>query len=202
MISRILLDIDDVCNKMTIPMLQFMGCDINGYSQFPSHVGYDIVGAANHLVGEERWTPRTFWESIPRHIWSDAPLSDEFPQLIEHCERLVGRENICLLTSPTLDPECLAGKLEWIHKHMPPWLHRQFLVGPVKHFCARPDALLVDDADKNVRKFKEHGGQAFLVPRPWNSAWKNLTRNSPSSPPILYEDGDNKTRVPPTSRDL
>ena len=37
-----------------------------------------------------------------------------------------------------------------------------------KHFCARPDALLIDDSDHNVEAFLAHGGQAILVPRPWN----------------------------------
>ena len=38
-----------------------------------------------------------------------------------------------------------------------------------KHFCARPDALLIDDGDHNVEAFRANGGQTILVPRPWNS---------------------------------
>ena len=73
------------------------------------------------------------------------------------------------MTSPTIDPDCLAGKLEWIHEFTPRWMHRQYLVGPRKQFCAHREALLIDDADKNVNTFREWGGQALLVPRPWNS---------------------------------
>ena len=96
-------------------------------------------------------------------------MSAEFPFLLGWCESLVGQENVCLLTSPTIDPDCLAGKLEWIHEFTPKWLHRQYLVGPCKQFCAHPEALLIDDSDKNVNKFRDWGGQAVLVPRPWNT---------------------------------
>jgi len=104
-----------------------------------------------------------------RKDWTSFPKSDEFQWLLDSCEALVGRENICILTTPILDPGCAAGKMEWIYNHCPKWLHRQYLIGPPKHFCAQPDALLIDDSDRNVKLFQAHGGQAILVPRPWNS---------------------------------
>jgi hypothetical protein len=170
-VSRILLDIDDVCNRFTMYTLKHAGCpvDYTSNEQFPSKFGFDIVGAANELLKAPVYTARTFWERIPRSLWASVPESAEFHWLLSRCEQLVGRENVCFLTSPTLDPDCLAGKLEWIHEHAPSWMHRQFLVGPVKQFCAHPEALLIDDADKNVNKFRAWGGQAILVPRPWNS---------------------------------
>ena len=73
--------------------------------------------------------------------------------------------------SPTKDPECLAGKLEWIHNHFPAWMHRQFAITPRKHLFARPDSLLIDDYGENVERFKAHGGHAITVPRPWNDHW-------------------------------
>jgi 5'(3')-deoxyribonucleotidase len=76
---------------------------------------------------------------------------------------------ICILTGPTKDPECLAGKYEWITTVLPPYLHRQYLIGPRKQFCAHPEALLIDDSDDNVKAFRGAGGHAILVPRPWNS---------------------------------
>ena len=48
-------------------------------------------------------------------------------------------------------------------------MQRQFLIGPSKHLCANPETLLIDDSDKNVDSFRKCGGQAVLVPRPWNS---------------------------------
>ena len=174
---RLLLDIDDVCNRCTMHALKWVGCPLDSLdqSQFPAECGYDIVGAANRLMGYEKFTVSTFWNSIPREFWATTPISPEFNWLLGQVEHLVGQENVCLLTSPTIDPDCLAGKLEWIHAFTPKWLHRQFLVGPCKQFCAHPDALLVDDSDKNVNAFRKWGGKALLVPRPWNTLHEKET---------------------------
>jgi hypothetical protein len=172
MIKRILLDIDDVCNRFTMSALWHVGCQVDPMDEatHPGGGDYDIVACANRMFGYDRFTPQTFWDSFPQRFWATIAPSAEFPYLIGWCESLVGNDNICLLTSPTIDPDCPAGKLEWIQKFCPRWLHRQFQIGPCKQFCAHPDALLIDDADKNVNKFREWGGNALLVPRPWNSA--------------------------------
>lgn len=172
MIRRILLDIDDVCNQCTKYALQWVGCPLD-YTRFneiyPTHHGYNIVDVANELLGFERFDVPAFWNMIPRTFWATCPISEEFNWLLDSCVQLVGQENVCLLTGPTKDPDCLAGKLDWITKNCPPWLHRQYLIGPCKQFCAHPDALLIDDSDANVNVFREWGGHALLVPRPWNT---------------------------------
>lgn len=172
MIKRILLDLDDVCNRFTMSALWHVGCRVDPMDDrtHPGGGNYDVVAIANQLYGYERFTKQKFWDSFPQRFWATVPPSAEFPYLIGWCESLVGQENVCLLTSPTIDPDCLAGKLEWIHNFCPKWLHRQFLVGPRKRFCAHSEALLIDDADKNVDEFRDWGGRALLVPRPWNSA--------------------------------
>lgn len=169
--SRIFLDLDDVCNCFTMHALRAVGCPVraNEFHKFNPEWGFDIVKAVNALHPHYKFTPRGFWSFINREVWASAPKSVEFEFLLHRCETLVGRENTCILTTPTLDPECLAGKLEWIHRHFPPWMHRQYLMGPQKHLLARPDALLIDDSDKNVVAFRGAGGQAILMPRPWNS---------------------------------
>ena len=169
--TRILLDLDDVCNRFTMYALKQVGCPIDefDYRDFNPAWGWDIVCAANALHPTREFTPAEFWGSLDRDVWASVPESGEFETLLRRCEALVGPENVCILSSPTLDPDCLAGKLEWIQTHFPRRMHRQFLIGPRKHFCARPDALLIDDGDHNVEAFRAHGGQAILVPRPWNS---------------------------------
>lgn len=171
MIKRILLDIDDVMNECTRYALQWLGIPfdyVNFYDKYPTKNGYDIVTTANDILGTPRFTVPSFWSMIPRTFWSSAPKSAEHDWLLPKCVELVGQQGICLLTGPTKDPDCLAGKLEWIVRVLPPWLHRQYLVGPCKQFCAHPDALLIDDSDANVDKFRAWGGNALLVPRPWN----------------------------------
>ena len=168
---RIFLDQDDVCNTFTMYALHQLGCKVSAtdYAAYPRHVGYDIV-AANWLGGQQYTVP-DFWNSIGREVWATVPESEVFPRLLEKAARLVGRENVCIATSPTKDPDCLAGKLEWIHRHFPAWMHRQYVLTPRKHFLARPGAVLIDDNEENIRQFEAHGGSGVLMPRPWNSAW-------------------------------
>lgn len=157
---------------MTTYVLNRLGCPIKpfDFNAYPREVGFDIVGAANYL-GPRKWTNEDFWPSITREMWASFPPSDEFGWLIGHAEALVGQENVFILTSPTRDPDSLAGKLEWIHKHCPKFMYRQFLMGPPKHLCANPESLLVDDANHNVEAFRAAGGKTILVPRPWNTNW-------------------------------
>ncbi len=165
-ITKIFLDMDDVLNEFTMSTLRELGCDIETYD--PTW-GWDIVKAANATNSSRSFTIQGFWDSLDRKHWATRPKSEMCDQLIEKSASLVGQENVCVLSSPTLDPDCLAGKLEWIHDNLPSWMHRQYLIGPRKYFCAAPNALLVDDCDKNVDDFRAAGGQALLVPKPWNS---------------------------------
>jgi len=167
MIRKVLLDIDGVLNKFILEALAKFGTPI-AYNEYSPDWGWDMLKGIEHRYGR-KVDPVEFWGAVRREWWAKSELSDEALAIIDRCASLVGRKNVCLLTSPTRDPDCVAGKLEWIQQKLPPWLHRQFLIGPRKHFCAREDHLLVDDADHNVRDFRKHGGQAILVPRPWNT---------------------------------
>jgi len=169
MIENILLDIDGVSNTFHKHVFDYLRLPYPDDSHYPVECGWDIVSAANRLAGYERFTPAAFWNSITREIWAGVPLSPEFGFILGWAEARVGQEHVHFLTSPTLSADCLAGKLEWIQQHAPKWMQRQFLIGPSKHLCAKPGVLLIDDSDKNVAAFQRCGGNAILVPRPWNS---------------------------------
>ncbi len=170
-ITEICLDIDDVLNCCTMAALKHVGCPVDPLddSVFNPAWGWNITKAANALHTTKIFTPSSFWKSIPREFWATIPKSKEFWALLDASEKLVGPENICLLSTPTLDPDCLAGKVDWIKSSLPSYLQRQYLIGPRKHFCARSTTLLIDDRDKNVDEFREAGGHAILMPRPWNT---------------------------------
>jgi hypothetical protein len=168
-IDTILLDIDGVCARTQYHLLTSFGVPFKDESEYPVECGWDIVAAANLLSGYNRFTPATFFGAITREMWATIPVTTEFPELLELCENLVGLTNVHFLSSPTISPESLAGKLEWIQRNAPFQMCRQFLIGPSKHVCARPSSLLIDDRDENVEEFRQRGGQAVLLPRPWNS---------------------------------
>lgn len=161
----IYLDIDGVLNLMPLEALSFVvGKTIKIY---PLPGNYDLVGACNVLL-KKYITAEEFWSKLDRKFWRQLSVSDECSWLIEMCAQMVGKTNVFLFTVPIKDPDCMAGKMEWIYDKMPQWLHHQFLIGPHKWLCAKPDALLIDDYDKNIEQFAANGGQTILVPRPWN----------------------------------
>lgn len=176
-IRQIFLDMDDVLNTCTMYGLHYVGCSVDPleYNEFNPDWGFDIVNAANHLHPNRQFTEDEFWGLIDRRFWATIPESRECQWLLDVSAALVGKENVCILSSTTRDPDCLAGKLDWIQAVLPPWMHRQYLLGPQKHFCARSDTLLIDDRDYNVDKFREAGGHAILVPRLWNSLHEQET---------------------------
>lgn len=176
MIKRIFLDIDGVLNRFQLHVFKRLGIIAEMLDEvYPVEAGWDIVKAANILSKRDR-SKSEFWNSVTRDIWATAPKSAECDWLIGHAEALVGRENVALLTSPTLDPDCAAGKIEWIKAFMPEWLHRQFFIGPKKRQVAHPGALLIDDSDDNVFEWRLCGGEAILVPHRWNSLHELSTR--------------------------
>jgi len=171
--TTIFLDLDDVLNTFTLSALKEVGCPIGDfdYNKYNPEWGFDIVSAANDLHPNCEFTTEEFWGLLDENFWATVPQSYECGWLIDLCATLVGHENVCILTA---DPEKVgskvaSAKVEWIHTFLPKWLREQRLIGTPKWFCARPDALLIDDTDRNTDAFCRAGGQAILFPRPWNS---------------------------------
>jgi hypothetical protein len=174
MIHTIYLDLDDVLNTCTPYLLQQVGCPVQATDYSKCSRAYNIVGTANRLLGfkrsRDRFTRQTFWQSISRRAWAEIPCSLESAWLLRACKRIVGRREVYIATCPIEDPECMAGKLEWIHRNLPTWMHRQFFVTPRKWKLSQPGTLLIDDNEANCRKFEAAGGVALRFPRPWNTA--------------------------------
>ena len=143
---------------------------------------YDLQIALNHKGSRSE-----FWAHLDGPaFWANMPWMPDGRLILELIEQ-TGLD-ITILTSPTLDPYCCAGKAMWISNHLPKY-RRKVLIGPQKYRCARPDALLIDDSDSNVDAFIQHGGQAILLPRPWNK------RHALPTIPTLIEELQNVTRL-------
>jgi hypothetical protein len=174
MIDTIYLDLDDVCNTLSPCILWYLNLtrEPRDYSVFPTEP-MELAVLANRLLAErgvkKRFTRPSFWAAIPRRLWAEAPESPEFRWLLQECKHLAGASSVFIATSPTKDPDCLAGKLEWLHQHAPRWLHRQYFITPRKERLAQPGSLLIDDDENNCRKFEARGGRVIRFPRPWNA---------------------------------
>lgn len=84
----------------------------------------------------------------------------------------LGLDNFVITTSPTMDPECVQAKLDWLYKHFN-ILMTNVMVGSRKELMAKSGMTLIDDSLSNVAKFKLHGGNALLFPQPWNGGEGN-----------------------------
>ncbi len=113
-------------------------------------------------------TPKQLWGNLGFEFWSNLKWNFDGQYILTKLIMTFGEKNIVICTSPTLHPQAAAGKMAWIQKQMPDF-SRRFMIGSAKEFLAHDRAILVDDFDYNVDKFREHGGHAILVPRPWNS---------------------------------
>ena len=82
-----------------------------------------------------------------------------------NCDRDIEQSGLGFLTQPVRDPASLAGKKEWKHEHYP---GIPFLIGDQKRLVSAPGFVLVDDHFKNVEDWRDGGGDAILVPGPWN----------------------------------
>ena|SRR6218665_2490344 len=141
----------------------------------------DFVGGIfRHLdiIPQETWpTPGKFdssafgvaniWDGLRHDFWEGLQWNLDGPDILKMCEAAVGKENIVICTSPALHPEGASGKMAWIQRELKDY-RRRFFIGSAKHFLANPNTILVDDFEKNVSDFQNHGGKAILVSRPWN----------------------------------
>jgi hypothetical protein len=181
-LKRIFLDLDDVLNDCTMSALQHVDCPVEPFEfkKFNPEWGFNISKAANALHPgastldtlcgiEYPFTPQNFWDQMDRSFWANLPKSQEFDLLLELSEKTVNKDSIFILTTPISDPDCAAGKVEWIQRCCPSWLHDQYIICKHKEVCAQPGALLIDDSDKNIEQFKDAGGEIIIMPRPWNS---------------------------------
>ena len=122
---------------------------------------YDIV----KLLGLR---DHTFWEPMDHSFWANLKPLDEGTALL----RLLQQEHheVYLSTSPALSPGCSSGKHEWVNRILPDMWKRTFIGSSKDVFAKLPDAVLIDDCDANVDKFRSAGGIGILWPQPWNSA--------------------------------
>jgi len=97
----------------------------------------------------------TFWKTIPVidevKIWIDSLNLD------------------CYFCSEPMGNRAAAGRILWIKKHFPKFYkEKKWILTRHKHLLANRYSVLIDDYQKNIRKFQAAGGYGILYPAPWN----------------------------------
>ncbi len=155
------LDLDDVLVDFIAGACKTHGRP-NPYKKPEARGRWDIA----KLLG---MTDLEFWQPLDNHhFWINLRPTKDAEAILRVVEHAFGEQNVCLLTDPSGRAGPPSGKMAWVQRFLPSYT-RRLLIGSPKYFCAASDAVLIDDADHNVEAFRRHGGQAILVPRPWNA---------------------------------
>lgn len=162
---KIFLDMDGV-------LADFVGGACKAHNRtcydHPSHYGEFQLEKIWGITPAEFWKPTNSFE-----FWASLAKTPEADMIVETAVKLVGWENIAILTSPSLHESCVPAKRYWIEKYYPR-LTKNMIFAWGKGFIAGPGKLLVDDRDRNVDDFRAAGGQAVLVPRLWNRRYNDV----------------------------
>ena len=112
-------------------------------------------------------TADAFWQPINDagvDWWEDLPECPWFRCLYAALSTLAP---VVFLSSPGRSSDACAGKLRWLQARYGAEF-RDFIFTPVKYHCARADAVLVDDHQRQCKEFAAAGGRSIAFPRPWN----------------------------------
>lgn len=131
----------------------------------------------------EDWKPPLKREDInakcSAHFWEHLPWTHDGLEIFEIIRSKFRPEQIYILTNPVIgDAGTATGKILWIEKYLPGFIKRIIITQAPKGLLAKPDTLLIDDNDSYIDGFREAGGKALLVPRPWNRLHKQAHRTS------------------------
>lgn len=113
-----------------------------------------------------------------RAFWQNLEWMDDGHNILKTITDRFEPEKIYLLTKMMPNTETASGKMMWIKDNLPSYSDRVILMtlGVLKSLLARSDALLIEDCDKYVDEFREAGGKAILINRPWNCGHLNADR--------------------------
>jgi hypothetical protein len=174
-ISEIYLDLDD-CLAIFTPVCfnEMTGLDKElTYDWWLTRWQFNISGAVAETrasLGKEP-LPGYFWSHVPRELWANLPKTGICDWLLNAAVSAVGMENVYILTRPTREPSCFAGKADWVRDNLGEfWVDQTILTGH-KELLAESYRLLIDDSPRNVDLWLANGGCSIFVPRPWNPAW-------------------------------
>lgn len=159
---RILLDMDGVLTDFMGSASKILGIPL-------STELFDSMGHDRSAMRVFRLSANEFWKHIDAKgegFWANLAFMSDALELLKVVEGLRTETAIC--STPSSASFSASGKLSWIKKNLPKY-ERKYILTPLKSYCATSDTILIDDSDDNCNEFRQAGGAAILMPRPWNS---------------------------------
>ncbi len=158
-IDRVYIDIDGV-------LADFQGGVLNAFGvphsrPEPGKGLDDYLGLSDGEV----------WEKIKEKgaaFWLQLQLLPDALDILNCLLAHFTNDQLYLVSCYTDDVNCLVGKASWVKMLFPAMFSRLRFVTD-KAELAGPGRLLIDDAANVAERFRAHGGEAILLPRPWNA---------------------------------
>lgn len=167
------LDMDGVLADMVGEILRLRG--LNFDDLYPK--GQESPYAISRVLGLP--TNEELWVDLKREFWANIPRTKEADELVEMAHSFFGVNNVfalSLVKPGVVGHECISGKSDWLKKHYGT-LYERHVFATDKIACARSDAILIDDCNKNVDAFSRAGGRSIIFPRRWNRGYGDEDRS-------------------------
>lgn len=160
--------------------IKIVYCDMDGVLvNFRKGVHKAFNKPYNYATLSNKWTFWNDWPDVTLEMvnsacdllfWANLEWTEDGRDILRTIWQTFNSKDIYLLTDPVIGHETETGKMAWVDAWLPEYIKRTIITQAPKHLLAKPDTLLIDDKDENVDGFREAGGKALLVPRPWNRA--------------------------------
>lgn len=162
--KTILLDMDGVLADLVPAVLKAYDVPYQ-YREWPSDC-HGLYAVCKKLKETFNVPMDEFWTNLSADFWWLLPKTEYCDQIVQKAVDLAGLYNVHFCTY-AVTPQSAEGKMRWIESNYPGMADRLILTKH-KWVLAKPDYILVDDRCQSCREFRQHGGEAVIVPRPWN----------------------------------
>lgn len=157
----IYLDMDGVVSDAHDAFLRAMGREdlIKDYPAGEFNVDKVAGVSASTMWRKVAAQGRELWSRMKKLPWAHA--------LYEGLKKI---GDVVFLTAPSQDPECAAGKVEWLQRFAKRKDFTDYVITARKELLAGPGRVLVDDRPSNCDEFRKAGGAAVLFPARWQGS--------------------------------
>lgn len=137
---------------------------------------YDYLSAYRYDFWED-WEEPTSRDDVNsicnKKFWENLEWMHDGHDILREVVKYFKPKQVYILTAPMPNEESYAGKQAWIKENLPEYCEQTIITRTPKYLLAKSETLLIDDKDSNVEEFVTAGGDAILVPRPWNKLYKD-----------------------------
>jgi len=148
--------------------LDLDGVLVNLYDSF--HLYYDDKSPSESWQDYETKKLKTsifkkiYEDTDPYDFWVNLEPLPEYMELVNYTVKLIGEENISILSAPTKDftKECSLGKIDWVRKNIPYNFNVNVVRRENKKAFSGRNQILIDDLSTNIVEWTTAGGVGIL----------------------------------------